>query len=247
MYTVCAQLQNAKVIEVPLKKADGFALSVSAILERWDPSVKLIFLCSPNNPTGNCCKIADIAHLCQELHGKAIIVVDEAYVEFASTPSIAQAIASVPNLVILRTFSKAYGLAGARLGLLLAQQEIITWVMKILAPYPLPILANSILHDALSSSRLAEVQTQIATLKQERSRLAEQLSKLPCITKIWPSEGNFLLIETTDAKKIMKNCAARGIVLRDMSSKQDLANCIRISVGLPNENSKLIDTLQTVV
>ncbi len=247
MYAVYGQLQGAKVIEIPLLKEEGFQLNVNTIMQQWNPSVKLIFLCSPNNPTGNLINSADIFALCQQLRGKSMIVVDEAYVEFASQPSLANAIREYDNLIILRTFSKAYGLAGARCGLLLAQPAIVKWIYAIMPPYPLSAFTIQAVLQAISPDQLKQLRQQIDCIKTQRSYLAKQLEQMPIIKKVWPSDANFLLVEfNDDAKKIMNLCGEQGIVLRDMSNRLLLQNCIRISIGSPEENAQLINVLQGV-
>lgn len=244
MYEVCAHLQGAKVVEVSLIKENNFQLNLPAILSCWLPSVKIIFLCSPNNPTGNLLNSEDIFYLCNYFDNRSIIVVDEAYIEFSDTQSLAQYINKYENLVILRTFSKAYGLAGARCGLLLAQDNLVQWVKKIMAPYPLSALTAQTVLKNISSSRLKQIQQQIFTIKSERTRLFNELQKISFVKNIWPSEGNFLLVKVNDAQKIVTECAKIGIILRSMHNKFGLENCLRISIGLQEENDQLLNALK---
>ncbi len=245
MYAVCAHIQGAKVLEVPLKKAKGFTLDRAAIMSAWTPAVKIIFLCSPNNPTGNLLDQADIVYLCQQLQDKCIVVVDEAYVEFSDLPSLAALINDHDNLVVLRTLSKAYGLAGARCGVLLAQAELVQWILKIIPPYPFPLPAVQTIVQALTINRAA-LQQQVAVIKSERARLFDILHTLPFVVKVWPSEGNFLLLETTNAQKVMNHCGESGIIIRNMDNKPGLKNCVRISIGLPAENEQLLRVLNEI-
>lgn len=246
MYSVYAQLQGAKVIEVPLIKENGFQLDLESILAKSNENVKIVFLCSPNNPTGNLLNKEDILYLCNKLANKCIIVVDQAYIDYADTPSLSCSIDQYDNLAILRTFSKAYGLAGARLGVLLSNQNIIRWLLKIIAPYPLSSLNTKLIIDALSSKRLLQIKKQIACIKVERKRLSEMLKKISFVKKIWPSSANYLLVEMEDSEKVMDECLKNGIILRSMFDKLGLKNCIRISVGLPEENDELIKILRQV-
>lgn len=242
MYAICAQIQGANIIDVPLRKEAGFALDMDGIKSNWNPSVKIIFLCSPNNPTGNLLQPSEIFSLCEQYLGKSIIVVDEAYIEFSESKSLSEYINQFPNLVILRTFSKAFGLAGARCGVLLAQEEIVSWIMKIIPPYPVPAMIAQLIFEAISL-RSADIDKQILSIKSEREKLIQLLQALPSVKKVWPSEGNFLLVETNDAAQFMNLCAQNGIVLRNMHDKLGLENCVRISIGLPEENTKLIEIL----
>jgi histidinol-phosphate aminotransferase len=241
MYAVYAKLQGAQIIEIPLLPTNDFQLDIKNIMENWRPRVKLIFLCSPNNPTGNLLQTEAIFALCQHFSGKSLVIVDEAYIEFSNAPSLAKQIDQYENLVILRTLSKAYGLAGARCGLLIANSFIINWIKAIMAPYPLPAFTIHAVTQMLS--RLPKLQQQLAKIKSERARLAQQLAKFPFVKKIWPSEANFLLLETENSRAIMQACLAAGIVLRDMHEKLFLQNCVRVTVGTPEENSQLLDFL----
>ncbi|MGB6977168.1 MAG: histidinol-phosphate transaminase [Gammaproteobacteria bacterium] len=243
MYEVCANLQGISIMKVPLIKSEGFQLDITSILQKINQKTKIIFLCSPNNPTGNLLSEKDIINLCQELQENCIIVVDEAYIEFANFPSLAKHLASHSNLAILRTLSKVYGLAAARCGALLASKELIEWVKKIMPPYPLSSLTMEAVYNATSSFNLTKLEQQIQANKYERARLFNTLKKLRIMKHIWPSEANFLLLETVSAQVVMDECNRKGIVLRDMRNKPDLENCIRTSIGLANENDKLIEVL----
>ncbi len=246
MYSVSARLQGASIIEIPLIKEKGFQLDLPTILSAKEKNPKIIFLCSPNNPTGNLLRREDILALCKTYANKSLIVIDEAYIDFANEPSLASSIDEFENLAILRTFSKAHGMAGARLGVLLANEGLIQWLLKIIAPYPLPAITNQLLENVLSKNRALETHTQIASIKSERQRIHEALEKLPFIKKVWSSQANYILALTENSDKIMKICAENGIIIRSMFDKKGLENCIRISVGLPEENSELLKVLQEV-
>ncbi len=244
MYSVCAQLQGASVIAVPLDKEKNYQLDLELVTAAWNSKVKIIFLCSPNNPTGNLLKEEDILFLCQKFSRKSMIVVDEAYLEFSDAKSMSRYINQYDNLVVLKTFSKAYGLAGARCGLLFSHEELVKWVLNIMAPYPLPAFTMKIILDALSVEQLIKMQQQIACIKSERKNLFNALQLMPWVKKLWPSDANFLLIETDNAQKIMSECAKQGIILRNMHNKPGLENCVRISIGLPEENAELVEVLK---
>lgn len=243
MYSVYAKLQGCQLLEVPLLKDKLYQIDLNAILKHVEQNVKMIFLCSPNNPTGNTLNKDDILALCKAVANKSIVVVDEAYIDFADVASLSSCIAEYENLVILRTLSKAYGLAGARFGILLANEQLIEWILKIIAPYPLPSLVTKLVFDALSPELVAQIKQEIACIKVQRDQLFEILKRLPYISKVWPSETNFILFETVLAEKIMRLCAEEGIVLRSMFDKKGLKNCIRVSIGLPDENKRFIQVM----
>ena len=246
MYSVSARLQEATVLTVPLNKENDFQLDVENIQSHWQANVKLIFLCSPNNPTGNVLNKQAIFDLCRLYANQSLIVVDEAYIEFADQDSLTPHLQTYPNLVILRTSSKAYGMAAARFGLLFAHPDLIQWLLKIIAPYPLSSLVSELVFDSFSKDRLQQVKQQIETIKTERARLMNALRALPYVKKVWPSEANFLLMDLDHAEAIMQACAKQGVVLRSMFDKPGLEQCIRISVGLPDENTQLIQLLTSL-
>jgi histidinol-phosphate aminotransferase len=243
MYKIAATIQGAGVIEIPLLKQQNFALDLTTMLTVWQPSIKLIFLCSPNNPTGNLLAAADILTLCKKLAGKSIIIVDEAYVEFATHASLTSCLPAYPNLVVLRTLSKAYGLAGLRCGATIAHTSIIQLLKKIIAPYPIPQPIATMACQQISIDHVAK---QLTILKQERERLFYFLSSLTLVKKVWPSEANFLLFEAMNAKVLLDTCLRNGIVLRNRSDQYNLTDCIRITIGSPDQNTLLMEVLRRV-
>lgn len=245
MYAVSARLQGAGIIDVPLLKERSYQMNLSSMISTWNKNVKIIFICSPNNPTGNLLNREDILLLCEELR-ETIVVVDEAYIDFAETESLSSYINQYPNLIILRTLSKAYGLAGARIGCLLAQQEIAAWVLKILAPYPLPSTIDQIVNHALSEERIRQVQIEIRKTNIEKKVLLEALQSLPFIKQVMPSDANFLCVEMQDPQAILNACAEKGIILRGLLEKKGLEACIRISIGTSAENKALLNVLKGV-
>lgn len=240
MYAVAAKLQGIDVVEVALK-LPSYDCDFESIESCWNQTVKLIFLCSPNNPTGNVIENKMILSLCQQFSGKAIIVVDEAYIEFSQTKSIAQYVADYDNLVVLRTLSKAFGLAAARIGILIANSEIVTWLKKILAPYPLPSLsvraALAVFHPAQQKER----ELKIDIIRKEREQLYTVLTQLKCVESVWPTQANFVLVKFT--KPIEELSHQGGFVLRNMEQKIGMGHVVRVTVGTPEENSKLIALL----
>ncbi|MBI3884423.1 MAG: aminotransferase class I/II-fold pyridoxal phosphate-dependent enzyme, partial [Opitutae bacterium] len=218
-----------------------FALDSAAVLAALTPDVKLVFLCSPNNPTGQLLDRDAILSLVRALAGRAVVVVDEAYLEFADAPSLADALAAHPNLVVLRTLSKAHGLAGARVGATLAAPALISVLQKIIAPYPVPTPVAQAALAALTPAGLAATRASVAALVGERRRLAAALPALPCVRRVWPSDANFLLVEVADAARVMAAARAAGLVLRDRST--DVPHTVRLTLGTPAENNLVLEVL----
>jgi histidinol-phosphate aminotransferase len=241
MYKVSARIQGAGVIEVPLVKERGFDLDVQAVLAAWRENVKLVFVCTPNNPTGNLIDRASIEVLCAQLSNKSLVVVDEAYIEFAGMPSMAQDLERFPNLVILRTLSKAYALAGARCGALIAHPDIISLLARVITPYALPTHTIDAVLEFTDEAHVAESQARIASILSERVRLAEQLAALPLVREVWPSNSNFILVDCTDADAVLGAALAAGLIIRDPRSQPGLGSSLRITVGTPEQNNRLIE------
>lgn len=240
MYKVSARIQGAGVIEIPLLKELGFALDARAVLNACTDAVKLVFVCTPNNPTGNALERTAIEGLCDALTDRAVVVVDEAYIEFAGLPSLSDALDRYPNLVILRTLSKAYALAGARCGAVLAHSEIIDVLARVITPYALPTQTIESVLKFTDATHVEQAAERIARIKSERTRLAEQLARLPLIRKIWGSDSNFLLVDCIDADKVLRSAASVGLIVRDPRSQLGLSSCLRISVGSPEQNDRLL-------
>ncbi len=255
MYVVAAGIQGARTVAVPLVREKNFALDAEAVLravlappkpsgEGGEPGVKLVFLCSPNNPTGGLLDRAAVLALVRALAGHAVVVVDEAYVDFSGQPSLAAEIAANPNLIVLRTLSKAYGLAGARVGTTLADPAVIGVLQKVIAPYPVPAPVLLAALAALTPAGLAAARESVAALVAERVRLAAALAGMPVIKRVWPSDANSLLVEVSDSSRAMAAGRAAGVVWRDRS--KDVANSIRITVGTTEENNATLEVLSRV-
>jgi histidinol-phosphate aminotransferase len=244
MYGVAAGIQGARVVTVPLVRENDFTLDATAVLRAIVPEVKLVFLCSPNNPTGGLLDRAAVLKLAQELAGRAVVVVDEAYVDFSGAPSLAAEVATKPNLVVLRTLSKAFGLAGARLGTTIAIPAVIGILQKVIAPYPIPVPVLQAALSALSSDGLAAARESVRQLVSERRRLAAALATLPVVKKVWPSDANFLLVEVVDSARVMAAGRGAGVIWRDRS--RDVANTVRITVGTSDENDQTLEILSRV-
>ncbi len=243
MYAVSAQLQGAKVIEVKLQD-DSFAINVDAIIAQCQDNTKIVFICSPNNPTGSIVPIESILFLCKNLLGKAIVVVDEAYIDFSVAQSCASYIKDYDNLVLLRTFSKAFGLAAARVGVLMAQAPLISWLKKILAPYPIAQTSAEAVLKYLQPKMLEKINKDIGILVKERARLMGEFKEMAIVSRLWPSDANFLLLQF--ALPIVERCQQHGIVLRKMDNALGLSNAVRITIGSPNENDKLLEFLRSL-
>ena len=242
MYAVAARIQGAEVVDVPLLADQGFALDVSAILAKLDANTKLVFVCSPNNPTGNLVPRDTLLDLARQLGTRAILVVDEAYIEFAGVPSMASEIASLPNLVVMRTLSKSHGLAGARCGTLIAQPAIIALARKVIPPYAVSEPTVEVVAPLLQADSIAAMQAGVATLLAERARLAEALRKTPGVLRIWPSDANFLLVEFADPDEVLRRVRNAGLIIRDVRQPA-LPKALRLSIGTPEQNDTVLRSL----
>lgn len=244
MYKVSARIQGAVVIEVPLLKERGFAFDIDGVLAAVRDGVKLVFVCSPNNPTGTPVERATIERLCESLTDRALVVVDEAYVEFSAALSVVSLLSRFPNLVVLRTLSKAHALAGARCGALLAHPEVVALLARVITPYALPEpTIEAVLH-LTDASHQAEARERIARVLSERDRVSKELSQASLVRKVWPSETNFLLVECVDADRVLRAAAGAGLIIRDPRSQPGLANCVRITIGTPEQNDRLLQGIR---
>lgn len=246
MYAVAAGIQGATIERVPLQAGAGFALDRERVLAACSRNVKLLFLCSPNNPTGSLIDSADIEALCASLAESAVVVVDEAYVEFSGRPSCVQLLPRYPNLVVLRTLSKAYALAGARIGALVASPDIVSLLRRIIPPYALPSPAVEAALTLLQPPQLAFAAARIETVLSERGRLAERLGRLPQIERVWPSAANFLLVECQNPDQILDAARSAHLIVRDVRRQPQLERCVRISVGTPEQNDRLSAAIAAV-
>jgi histidinol-phosphate aminotransferase len=240
MYSVLANLNAIENKEVLL--SDDFQPNVSLILEAVTENTKMIFLCSPNNPTGNSFCDESIAILLQKFNG--LIVLDEAYIDFSEKESWLHKINEYPNLVITQTLSKAYGMAGIRLGILYASAEIITVLNKIKPPYNINELSQQKALIRILDSN--SIQNEIDLINVERSTLLKQLLQIKYIEFIYPTDANFVLIKVDDATKRYNQLLEKGIVIRNRTTQPLCENCLRITIGTEQENEKLINALQSL-
>ncbi len=237
MYEIAARMQNVKVNTVELREDQNFAVDADAIIQKLTPVIKIVFVCSPNNPTGTTIEITGIRKLCEATAQTAIIVIDEAYIEFADRSSAASLLEDCNNLVILRTLSKAFGLAGLRVGIVLANQEIIEWVRALMPPYPIPTPCQSLITQAIQSERVMQMWINVAMQKRSRLFLQTTLPSFKFIEKTFPSEANYILVKVANADSLVQFVAERGVLLRTIAS---LNNFIRISLGAEAENLQLL-------
>ena len=241
MYSVSARIQGAQVHTAPLAMERGFALDEAQLLARCTRTTKLVFLCSPNNPTGNLLDEQAMLRIARELAGRALVVVDEAYVEFADRPSLARRLGELPNLAVLRTLSKAYGLAGARCGALLADPQVIGLLRKIIPPYAIAKPTLDAVLSRLTPAALAAGRAQLDTLLAERTRLLQALAQLPRIVRLWPTDSNFILAEFDDAGAALERADQAGLLVRDARGYPGLGRALRITVGTAQQNSRLLE------
>ena len=247
MYAISAQTQGAKVIDVPLV-ADAYGdlqLNTEAMLAALD-SVKLVFICQPSNPLGNRVNREALKAFIKAVGSRALVIVDEAYIEFVDNSnqvSAAQWLNDYPQLVVLRTLSKAFGLAAIRCGFALANTDIIEVLRKVIAPYPMPQPSLQAATAALSTTNIARMQALVAETKALRDDFIQWVSRKPWALKVWPSVTNFVLISVPDAAQLVGNCAANGVLIRNQSAQRGLNNTVRVSIGSATEMQKLMEVL----
>lgn len=244
MYAISAKTFAVGVTEVPLLNSGevgNWQLDTESVIEA-SAECKVIFLCSPSNPLGNALNTDDIEQVLQH-SPRSIVVVDEAYIEFSSGDSVAGWLERYPNLVVLRTLSKAFALAGIRCGFLLANDEIIELLQKVLAPYPLPDPTVQIAVQALQANSLERLQQQVSTLLAERDRVQTAIEQTP-LALISESDTNFLLYQCEDATGLVRALADNGLLIRNQSAQRGLDNVVRITIGSAAENDELIQQLK---
>ena len=241
MYAHYATVQGAAQRAVPTRPEDDFALDVDALLAACDAQKRLIFVCSPNNPTGTLVSRGNLLDLLERRGERSAVVVDEAYIEFSGEPSAVELLDRFPNLVVLRTLSKALAFAGARCGAVMGPLEVIRILNAIQAPYAMSTPVVECVEDALQSAALDEAQGRIAEVVAERERLMAAMSSFGFVDTVWPSAANFFLIRVADSEAVLRDARNSGILLRDFGSS--LPGCIRITVGSRSENSRLLQLL----
>ncbi len=238
MYEVSANINDVEIKRANLTK--DFQLDFATIENEIDENTKLLFICSPNNPTGNSFANFEFSNLARNFNG--IVVVDEAYIHFSGENSMTKEIENMPNLVVLQTFSKAWGLAGLRVGLAFANEEIIDLFNKVKPPYNISQIAQDAILKALEN--VGKVDETISEIIKEREKLIENLAKLEIVTKIYPTDANFILVKTVDAERIYKFLLDEKIVVRNRNNVELCEGCLRITIGTPDENVSLVKLLK---
>ncbi|KRG40282.1 histidinol-phosphate aminotransferase [Stenotrophomonas pictorum JCM 9942] len=248
MYAVSARLQNAPALEVPLRdSADGLVPDSDAIIAAArQGNARLVFLCSPSNPGGRSIPLAQVETVATALRGQALVVVDEAYGEFAAQPSATTLMDRHDNLAVLRTLSKAHALAAARIGCVIADAGLIAVLRRCQAPYPIPTPCAQLALDGLDEAALAQTRARIATVIAERQRLQAALSTLPAVRRVYASDANFLLVRFADAQAAFQALLAAGVVVRDQRGAPQLHDALRITLGTPEQNDRVLDALATL-
>ena len=240
MYQVCADVNDVEYRAVPL--TDDFQLNKEALVAQKDANTKVLWVCSPNNPTGNAFELVDIEWLLQA-YSEQIVVIDEAYIDFSSKPSLLTVLDKYENLIILQTLSKAWGQAAIRCGIAYASEAIIAYFNNVKYPYNVNLLTQQQAFKVLSNPE--KQRRQVEEILSQRVVLKELLQSLPCVKQIYPSDANFLLVKVTDANAIYIYLQQKGIIVRNRNKVQLCGNCLRITVGTPEENATLYEAIKT--
>ena len=236
MYRVAADVNDVEMREVPL--GEDFALPVDALLAAADEHTKLLWLCSPNNPTGNAFPADEIERLLREFDG--MVLLDEAYIDFSDTPGFLARLAEFPNLIVLQTLSKAWGMAGLRLGLAFASEPVAALFARVKYPYNINCLAQQAVAERLS----CDIAPQVAELCTQRNALTWALADCPAIVQVYPSDANFILVRTPDPDRLYDALISAGVIVRNRSRIPGCEGCLRITVGTPEENARMLETVK---
>jgi len=239
MYEVSASVNDIEVVKIPLNNSFQIDLNKT---EKWlsDKRVKLLFICSPNNPTANAMNYHDVEFIIIKFNG--IVVIDEAYIDFSEKPSFIKLVDKYPNLILMQTFSKAFGLAAVRVGMAFSNPEIVKYFNKLKPPYNISTInQKAVLHKL---SQIEQCKRQVLRIKKERDRLLIILSRMNIIEKVYPSDANFLLAKVKNAEYIYNELVNRNIIIRNRSKIVD--NCVRITIGKKSENDRLINALKSI-
>ena len=238
MYQVSAAIHDLEVLKVPL--SPQFGLDASKILEAANVNSKVVFICSPNNPTGNTLATEQIKSVLDKFSG--VVVIDEAYIDFTRSASWSSKLSEYPNLIVLQTFSKAWGLAGLRIGMAFAQADIIAYFNKVKPPYNINVLTQQETIKVLNNKK--QVDDNVKQVLVQKTNLIKNLSQLPIVQKVFPSDSNFLLVRFQNATKVFDYLIDNGIIVRDRSKALHCENCLRITIGELSENNRLIELLK---
>ena len=241
MYGVCADINNVEYKQVNLN-AD-FTLDAAKVLKACDKNTKVIFLCSPNNPTGNSLARTEIEKIVTSFEG--IVVIDEAYIDFSNEPSWLASLDQYPNIIVLQTFSKAWGMAALRCGMAFASEDIIAFFNKVKYPYNLNLLTQEAVYKQVEN--VDQKNEWVKALLMERKKMMAALEALPLVKQIYPTDANFILVKVDDANGAYKQLVDKGIIVRNRNSVTLCEGCLRITVGTPSENKQLLTALQQMV
>jgi histidinol-phosphate aminotransferase len=242
MYRHYARIQEARVIECRVTPENNFAIDIDALLAACDDSTRIVFLCSPNNPTGNTIARADLERVLDSCRDRAAVVVDEAYIEFSAERSVIELLETFDNLIVLRTLSKALACAGARCGCVIANPAVARVMAAVQAPYALATPVVECVENTFADDGFAKAGRRAAAISQQRDELIGQVCELPFVEKAWPSDANFFLVKVKGAAALLEHCATEGILLRGFTN--DLSDCIRITVGSREENLRLLQVMR---
>lgn len=241
MYAISAETVNVGCKIAPLN--DDFSLDTSAI-NRYKGEVNLIFICSPNNPTGTSVDSNDVESILSHYADSALVIIDEAYIEFNDALCWSSLLNQYPNLVVLRTLSKAFALAGIRCGFTLANKSIIDALMKVIAPYPVPAPVAQIAQQALSSAGIAQMRQQVQYIQQQQKQIKQRLDKCSSVQLMGDDKANFVLFKTPHKQGLMDHLVTKGILIRDQSKQLNLTNCLRLTVGNEQQNERLLNEVE---
>lgn len=246
MYRIAATIQGARVIDVPRQADHGFRIDYTQLLRviNEDEGVKLVFLTSPNNPTGDLIGRAELEQVLKACEDRALVILDEAYIEFCSAPSACELVEQFPQLVVLRTLSKAWAAAALRCGVVIANPAVIALLQRVIAPYPLPATSIDPSLQATSGAAVKRQQQFVEAVRQGRADMYEFLARCDWIEETWPGEANFILVRVSDADRLVTWCADCGIRIRNFTSQPRLQGCVRLTIGSKEEMSALKTALR---
>ncbi len=241
MYEVSANINDVGIVKVPLRP--DYTLDIQNVIEAIEPGIKIIFLCSPNNPTGNSIDAEDIFTILKKFQG--LVVLDEAYIDFSSNPSLISELENFENLIILQTFSKAWGLASLRLGMTFANSEIVEILNMIKPPYNISGATQDLVLKALENE--GKMKNMVADILEQKKQLESMLSGISSVLKIYPGDANFLLVKMENARETYMKLIEKKVIVRDRSKMELCQGCLRITVGNENENQILVEQLESII
>lgn len=244
MYKVYADVQAVELNRVPLDADRDFAFDPEAVLAAADDNSKLIFVCAPNNPTGTLASREDILSVVEARRDRSVVVVDEAYIEFADRPSLVADIGKNDNMVVLRTMSKAFALAGARCGALVGTPEAVVMLSRVLSPYSFSTPVTERVLDAMTEDGFAKARSLVNQTISERERVASALAGLPAVERVWPSQANFLFLRFRNIDQVRAALERHRILIREFATLTEFQGCARITIGTPEENDRLLAALE---